>query len=146
MASDDLLTKEQEQQVIEAIKKAELQTSGEIRLHIEHNCSQDPLERAARIFQELGMDQTEQQNGVLIYIASEDHQAAVYAGKGIHEQVEDGFWNDVLNQLIEYFKEGAFVDGIESAVHKVALKLENLYPYQKGDTNELSNEISYNND
>lgn len=146
MASDELLTEEQEQQVITAIKKAELQTSGEIRVHIEQHCNKDPLERAARIFHELGMDQTDQQNGVLIYIAGEDHKAAVYAGKGIHEQVEDGFWSDVLNLLLNHFKKSAFVEGIEAAVQKVALKLEDLYPYRKSDANELSNEISYNND
>lgn len=146
MASNELLTEEQEQQIIESIQEAENKTSGEIRIHIEENCETEPLERAARIFHELGMDQTKQQNGVLIYIASEDHKAAVYAGQGIHEQVEDGFWSDVLNLLIEHFKQSAYVEGIESAVHKVAHKLQELYPYHKGDINELSNEISYNNE
>lgn len=146
MASNDFLTAEQEQQVIEAIKKAENRTSGEIRIHIEESCKREPLERAARIFHELGMDQTELQNGVLIYVASEDHKAAVYAGKGIHEQVEDGFWSDVLNILIEHFKKGEFEEGIEVAVHKVGKKLEELFPYQRGDENELSNEISYRSD
>jgi len=146
MASNEFLTDEQEQAVINAIQQAENTTSAEIRVHIEEECSRDPLERAARIFHELGMDQTEEQNGVLIYIASDDHKAAVYAGQGIHDQVGDGFWSEVLNNLIEYFKEGSYVDGIKSAVKKVALKLEELYPYQKGDVNELSNEISYQDD
>lgn len=144
MASNDFLTEEQEQHVIEAIQKVENQTSGEVRVHIEHNCDREPLERAARIFHELGMDQTELQNGVLIYIASEDHKAAVYAGRGIHKQVEEGFWNDVLNLLIEHFKKDEFEEGIEEAVVKVGNKLEELFPYQRGDVNELSNEISYN--
>lgn len=143
MASNDFLTEEQEKRVTEAIRKVENQTSGEVRVHIEHNCSREPLDRAARIFHELGMDQTELQNGVLIYIASEDHKAAVYAGRGIHKQVEEGFWSDVLNLLIEHFKKDAFEEGIEAAVKKVGDKLEELFPYQRGDTNELSNEISY---
>ncbi len=144
MASDELLTEEQEQRVIEAINNAEKQTSGEIRVHIEHHCNREPLERAARIFHELGMDQTKLENGVLIYIASEDHKAAVYAGKGIHERVEDGFWSDVLNTLINYFKQNDYEEGIEKAVYKVGDKLQELFPYhQKGDLNELSNEISY---
>ena len=146
MASKEFLTEEQEQQVIEAIQKAEKQTSGEIRVHIEEHCSRDPLDRAARIFHELGMDQTEQQNGVLIYIASEDHKAAVYAGQGIHQQVEEGFWSGVLDILINHFKKDAFEEGIEAAVNRVAAKLTDLFPYQRGDVNELSNEISYRND
>jgi uncharacterized membrane protein len=143
MASNEFLTEAQEQQIIEAIRKAEKQTSGEIRIHIEDYCKREPLERAARIFHELGMDQTELQNGVLIYIASEDHKAAVYAGKGIHKQVEDGFWSGVLNILIEHFKKDAFEDGIEAAINRVGTKLSELFPYQRGDVNELSNEISY---
>jgi uncharacterized membrane protein len=145
MASNELLTEEQEQRIIEAINKAEKQTSGEIRVHIEHHCNREPLEQAARIFHELGMDQTKLENGILIYIASEDHKAAVYAGKGIHEQVEDGFWSEVLNTLIEYFKQDDYEKGIEVAVYKVGKKLQELFPYhQKGNINELSNEISYN--
>lgn len=144
MASNKFLTEKEEQRIVEAIQKAEHQTSGEIRIHIEDNCKQEPLVRAARIFHELGMDHTELQNGVLIYIASEDKKAAVYAGKGIHKQVEDGFWNDVLHILINHFKGQAFADGIEQAIQKVGDKLVELFPHQRGDVNELSNEISYN--
>lgn len=143
MSSDLYLTEEQEQHIIDAIAGAERQTSGEIRIHIEARSKRDPLERAARIFHELGMDQTEQQNGVLIYIASEDHQVAVYAGKGIHKQVEEGFWNDVLNLILDYFKKADFEQGIAKAVEKVGDKLKALYPYRKDDVNELSDEISY---
>lgn len=146
MASNEFLTEEQEQRIVKAIEKAEKQTSGEIRVHIEEHCKREPLERAARIFHDLGMDQTERQNGILIYIASEDHKAAVYAGKGIHKQVEDGFWSGVLNILIEHFKKDAFEEGIEAAVDRVATKLADLFPYQRGVTNELSNEISYRSD
>lgn len=144
MASTQLLTQEEEQRVIEAIQEAEEKTSGEIRVHIEHNCEGESLDRAERIFHDLGMDQTERQNGVLIYIAAEDHKAAVYAGKGIHKQVDEGFWSDVLNILIQHFKENAYEEGIEKAVHKVGEKLTELFPYhQKGERNELSNDISY---
>lgn len=148
MSDNGFLTEKQEQRIIKAIAEAENKTSGEIRVHIEHKSNRDPLERAARIFHELGMDETELQNGVLIYIASEDHKAAVYAGKGIHKQVEDGFWNDVLNILLEHFKKEEYEAGIVEAVSKVGNKLKELYPYQSGDINELTNEISYrkNND
>lgn len=143
MSDNGFLTEKQEQRIIKAIAEAENKTSGELRVHIEHKSKRDPLERAARIFHELGMDDTELQNGVLIYIASEDHKAAVYAGKGIHEQVEDGFWSDVLNILLDHFKKEEYENGIVEAVKKVGEKLKELYPYQSGDINELSNEISY---
>lgn len=142
MASD-LLTDTQEQRIIKQIRLAEKETSGEIRVHIENRCEGESLEQAARIFHDLGMDETEQQNGVLIYIASDDHKAAVYAGKGIHRQVEDHFWKDVLQILLNHFKNEEYEEGIAAAVRKVGEKLSELYPYQRGDVNELSNEISY---
>lgn len=143
MAQEEFLTEAQERRIISAIKEAENKTSGEIRVHIEHNCSGDALERAADLFHDLGMDQTDLQNGVLVYIASEDHKAAVYAGKGIHKQVEDGFWDDVLQLLLNHFRQHAFEQGLVEAVKKVGHKLTELFPYQRDDANELSNEISY---
>ena len=143
MSTNGFLTDKQEKGIIKAIAEAENKTSGEVRVHIEHKSNRDPLERAARIFHELGMDETELQNGVLIYIATEDHKAAVYAGKGIHTQVEEGFWNDVLNILLEHFKKQEYEIGIVEAVKKVGIKLKKLYPYQSDDVNELTDEISY---
>jgi len=144
MSSNLFLTEEQKQHVIDTIQQAENRTSAEIRVHIEENCSGDALDRASRVFHDLGMDQTQRQNGVLIYIASEDYKAAVYAGKGIHSEVEEGFWSDVLQILIDHFKQDDFKNGIAKAVQKVGKKLEKLYPYRTGDVDELSNDISYN--
>ncbi len=143
MSSDLHLTKEQEQRIVDAIAEAERHTSGEIRVHLEHHANREPLERAARIFHELGMDETELENGVLIYIATEDHKAAVYAGRGILNQVEDHFWNDVLEILISHFRKEEFEEGIAEAVREVGTKLAELFPYEEEFGNELTNEISY---
>lgn len=143
MASNPFLTEDQEAEVVRAIAEAEQQTSGEIRIHMEEHCPGDPLERAARIFHDLGMDQTERRNGILIYIATEDHKVAVYAGKGIHEQVENRFWNDVLEIILEHFRRGERAEGLVNAVRKSADKLRELYPRADQYVNELSNEISY---
>lgn len=143
MARDIFLSEEQEQQVIDAIARAENKTSGEIRIHIEPHCKKEPLARAKKIFHALGMDQTELQNGVLIYIANEDKKAAVYAGAGIHTQVEEHFWQDVLDIILTHFKKQDYGAGIAKSVTQVGEKLKELFPYQAGDTNELTDEISY---
>ncbi|PAU93557.1 hypothetical protein CK503_10395 [Aliifodinibius salipaludis] len=144
MPARQFLTEQEEQQIVNAINTAEEKTSGEIRVHLEHRCDGDALDRADHVFHNLGMDETKLQNGVLIYIATEDHKAAVYAGKAIHREVEDGFWNDVLQILIDHFKKEKYEEGIEGAVRKVGQKLEELFPYhQKGDLDELSNDISF---
>jgi len=143
MSSQNFLTEKQEHFIIEAIASAEKKTTGEIRLHIEHHSERDPLERAARIFHELGMDQTELQNGILIYIATEDRKVAVYAGKGIHRQVKNSYWDDVIKIILDHFKKGEFEEGIADAVQEVGNKLRELFPYEQKDKNELSDEISY---
>lgn len=137
------LTDEQEEAVVRAIAEAEKKTTGEIRIHMEDHVPRDPLERAARIFHELGMDQTERQNGILIYVATEDHKVAVYAGKGINRQVGDHFWNDVLELMLEHFREGRHAEGLIAAVRESTGKLREMYPGAGGSANELSNEISY---
>ncbi|MDX1672109.1 MAG: TPM domain-containing protein [Balneolaceae bacterium] len=143
MAEDTFLTEKQEQQIIDAIADAEKRTSGEIRVHMEHHCETDPLERADQLFHQLGMDETTLQNGVLLYIATEDHKVAVYGGKGIDRKVEEGFWDDVIRILVNHFKADEYEEGIEAAVRKIGRKLEEVFPYRSGDQNELTDEISY---
>lgn len=145
MPARQFLTEEEEQKIIHAIAMAEEKTSGEIRVHIERHSKEEPLQRAAKIFHDLGMDETRFQNGVLIYVATEDHKVAVYAGKSIHRKVEEGFWDNVLALILQHFKEDAFEKGLEEAVHKVGHKLADQFPYhQKGAVNELPDDISYN--
>lgn len=146
MPTDKLLNNKQEQHLIKVINKTEKQTSAEIRIHIEEKCSDDALEKAAKVFHELGMNHTAQKNGVLIYVASEDRKAAIFGGEGIHNKVEDAYWDQVLNSLLTRFKDDAFVEGLEEAVQQVGQKLSNFFPHQKGDVDELSNEISYEDD
>lgn len=143
MSEDIFLTEQQEQKIIQTIAEAENQTSAEIRVHIEDHCKKDPLERAVKVFHKLGMNQTELKNGVVIYVAVEDHKASVFGGKGINDQVGEQYWSDVLNIIITHFKKSEFEAGLVKAVKTVGKKLTELYPVQAGDVNELSDEISY---
>jgi len=143
MSSENLLSDEQEKKVIDAIARAENQTAGEVRVHIEDHCKGDPLQRADAVFQNLGMNHTERKNGVLIYVASADRKAAIYAGKGIHRQVEENFWSGVLELILNHFKQDDFAGGLVEGIEKVGIKLKELYPHHKDDVNELSDEISY---
>ncbi|HLR77344.1 MAG TPA: TPM domain-containing protein [Balneolaceae bacterium] len=143
MSETNFLTQEQEQQVVRAIADAEHETSAEIRVHIEDRCQMDPVERAAKVFHKLGMNHTKQKNGVVIYVATEDKKAAVFGGKGIHEQIDENYWSDVLNIIITHFKDQNFAEGLSKAVEAVGKKLKELFPAPADDTNELSDEISY---
>lgn len=139
----DFFTQTEQQQIVEAIKQAELNTSGEIRLHIEANCKGDAYTRAKEVFEQLGMHATELKNGVLFYVAYADHQFAILGDKGIHEKVTQRFWDEEKEVLLSYFKQNKYAEGICIAIAKAGEKLKTHFPYQHNDTNELSNDISF---
>ncbi len=142
MSKESILNEFEEQQIVEAIRNAEKNTSGEIRVHIEKLNEKPPIERAQEIFYLLNMQQTTLQNGILIYIASESKKVAIIGDKGIHDFVGDDFWNAEKDLLIHYFKQEKYADGIAVVVDHVGAKLKAFFPYKTDDTNELSNEIS----
>jgi len=135
------MKKIEEQKIVEAISKAELLTSGEIRVYIAKRCKEDALEKASRIFQKLKMHNTELRNAVLILVCPTDHKAAILGDKGINSVIEPDFWDSTLNELISYCSKDLITEGICKAVDKVGNLIKQKYPYQKGDINELDNEI-----
>jgi len=139
---EDFFTADEEQQVVNAIKSAELNTSGEIRVHIEKTTDKDALERATEVFYELKMNETQLQNGVLFYVATESHHFAVLGDKGINDLVPDNFWHTEKELALSHFKKGKFAKGLELAILEAGEKLKEFFPYQSDDVNELSDEIS----
>jgi len=136
------LSESDEKEVIKAIQKAELNTSGEIRIHIEGKATKDAYERALDVFNELNMHQTAQRNGVLIYVATEDKKFAICGDKGINDVVADDFWDSTRDTIAEHFKKGNFKDGIVAGILNAGVQLKQFFPWQTDDENELSNEIS----
>lgn len=144
--SKDFLSKEDEQYVIASIKDAELATSGEVRVHIEKKCSIDPIERAKQVFAKLKMHRTQLRNGVILYIATEDHKIVIWGDEGIHKKVGQDFWDDELEMIVQSFKEGNYGKGIGKAISDIGQKLKEHFPYQDDDVNELLDDISYGDD
>jgi uncharacterized membrane protein len=139
---EDFLTQEEEQAIVEAIRVAEKNTSGEIRVHIEKTTSMDPYERAMEVFHQLKMDETELKNGILIYLAVEDRHFVICGDKGINDLVADDFWNTTKEIMKNHFKNGNFKQGLIDGILMAGEQLQKYFPWQQGDTNELSNEIS----
>lgn len=143
MPAREFLTKEEEELIVEAIDRAEEGTTGEIRVHIEFRCKDDPLKRAEDLFHELKMDQTERRNGTLLYIAVKDRKTAIFGDAGISSQVDDQFWQQEIDKLIGYFKEDQYEAGIENVVGDIGEKLKQFYPGDDANPNELRNDISF---
>lgn len=136
---------EENEQIVHAIKEAEKQTSGEIRVFVEGRCKYvDALDRAIEIFTKLHMEKTEMRNGVLFYIAIKDKQLAIFADKGIHEATGDKHWKNVVKEILSVFSKDSVVAGITTSIGKIGEALKTHFPYDKDvDKNELPDEIVF---
>jgi uncharacterized membrane protein len=143
MKASSFFTEEQQAQILAAVKEAELETSGEIRVHIETSCSEDVLDRAAWVFKKLGMHKTDERNGVLFYLAVSDRKFAVIGDAGINVKVPSGFWDDVKELLQNKFRESKFTEGLSEAIILAGIQLKSHFPHKKDDVNELPDEISF---
>jgi len=140
-----LFTKEEEARIVSAIRGAERDTSGEIRLFVEEFCMRDsPVERAEEVFQLFGMYNTKERNAVLIYLAEKSHHFAIWGDAGIHERVGFQFWEAEKKLLQEHFKRDEAVDGLCKAIHLIGARLSEHFPANENDNdNELPDEIIY---
>ncbi|MEN3324998.1 TPM domain-containing protein [Mariniflexile soesokkakense] len=139
---EDFLTASEEQEIIEAIRTAELNTSGEIRVHIEKTSKGDATNRALEVFYMLKMDNTKLQNAVLIYVAVDEKTFVIYGDKGINDVVSKTFWDSTKDVMQAHFKAGHFKQGLVDGVLKSGEQLKKFFPYTDLDINELPNEIS----
>ncbi|MBC7616058.1 MAG: TPM domain-containing protein [Pedobacter sp.] len=138
-----IFTKKEQELIANAIAAAEKATSGEIRIAVDKLCHGSAFERATQYFAELGMDKTAQRNGVLIYLAHEDHKFAVIGDRGIDTVVPDDFWETTQVAMKAHFLSGNIAEGIIAGVSLAGEKLALFFPYQNGDVNELPNDIIY---
>jgi uncharacterized membrane protein len=138
----NIFNEDEQQRIRLAIEAAEKATSGEVRICIEKNCSDEVLDRAAKYFYQLNMDKTKLRNGVLIYLATVDRKFAIIGDAGINKVVPENFWDDTKEKMLEQFKYGNLVEGIIIGVNMAGLQLQKYFPYADGDSNELSNDIA----
>jgi len=141
--TSDFFSKEQQNKIILAIKDAELNTSGEIKVHIEKKCHGDVLDRAAYIFKKLGMYKTALRNGVLIYLAIETRKFAIIGDSGINSKVPNNYWDSIKENMLQHYKNGNFTEGLTEAISEVGYHLKEYFPYLKEDINEINDEISF---
>ena len=139
----DIFTEDQKNRIIQAIKSAEKDTSGEIRVHIEETVKGDILDRAAYIFEKLKMHKTRQRNGVLFLLAHKSHKFAIIGDAGINSIVPEDFWDKVKDAMNLLFKEGLIAEGLITGINMAGEKLKDFFPWQVDDINELPDEISY---
>jgi len=139
----NFFSRQQKAELKQAILTAELDTSGEIRLHIENHCKGDVMDRAADVFAMLKMHKTDLRNGVLFYLAVKDRKFAIIGDKGINQVVPDNFWDEIKEEMTVAFKKENFAEGLINGIQQAGKHLKKHFPHQTDDINELSDEISF---
>lgn len=141
--AEESFSEEERKNIVKAVVEAEQNTSGEIQVHIEKHCKEDVLDRAAKIFSILKMHKTKLRNGVLFYLALEDHKFAILGDAGINNVVQENFWDDIKEHMAANFKDGKISEGIIEGVKMAGNQLKQHFPIQKNDINELPDDISF---
>jgi uncharacterized membrane protein len=137
------LNADQKKQVEAAIKEAELNTSGEVRVHIDGYCKEEVLDKASFWFEKLNMHKTQLRNGVLFYLAINDRKFAILGDAGINAKVAPDFWDTIKDKMQLAFKNGNFTEGLVEGILTAGMQLKTHFPYQSDDKNELNDEVSY---
>lgn len=141
----EFFSPEGSEQIVNAIRNAEKQTSGEVRVFVESKCRfMDPLDRALEIFADLKMENTQYRNAVLLYVALKDRQLAVFGDKGIHEKVGNDYWNNAVKKILSHFNKDDYAGGISNCVTEIGESLKYYFPYNnEEDKNELPDDIIF---
>jgi uncharacterized membrane protein len=143
MLAADFFNEEQKKIIAQAICEAELNTSGEIRVHVENSYSGALLDHVATVFAVLDMQKTELRNGVLFYIAIDKKQFAVIGDAGINKVVPENFWNEIKSVLEAGFKRSEYAEALSKGIIMAGEQLKLHFPYRQRDVNELPDDISY---
>jgi uncharacterized membrane protein len=143
MKPEDYFTREDKERISEAIREAEWNTSGEVRVHIEGRCRQDVMDRAAYLFEKLEMHKTVLRNGVLFYLSMEDKKFAILGDAGINRVTPENFWEEIKKTMLEQFKMRQYAEGLSAGIKMAGEQLKAHFAYQEDDVNELPDDISF---
>lgn len=139
----NFLTSQQIVSLVEAIQSAEEHSTGEIRVHIDSNTDNDNAKTAFEVFKELCMEKTTERNAVLFHINFEQKYLTIIGDKGIHEKVNQSYWDHLHDYITSEFAKGNYYKALKSAILETGLELKKYFPVKGENPNELSNEITF---
>ena len=143
MKHRNFISKIRDTEIVAAIRAAEEKTSGEIRVFVSHKTIEDPVAAAQREFEKLGMTQTHERNGVLIYVAPRSQKFAIIGDSGVHQHCGDAFWREVADEMVVHFRKGDFQPGIIHGIQKAGALLAKHFPCKPDSGNELPDRVGH---
>ena len=142
MRTREFLTKLEHDRIVQAIREAEMKTSGEIRAFIQRGkLKSDPLVAAQRKFHRLDMHKARERNAVLIFVAPRAHKFAVIGDKAIHEKCGDVFWQQVTENMRTHFQNEKFSHALVEAIKEIGKLLAAHFPRTRANANELPDDV-----
>ena len=127
--------------VKQAIQRAEMRTSGEIRVSLAPPFYGDVWNTAVEAFERLGMTATKEHNAVLFFVVPSRHRFVVLGDSGINERVGPEFWQHIARALSERVHHGDLTGGLVAAIEEVGERLARFFPRAESDTNELPDDV-----
>ena len=141
MRTKTFLEQLEHSRIVSAIAAAEAQTSGEIRVFIQHGKVTDPVAAARAQFERLGMTQTRERNAILIFVAPRAQKFSVIGDQGVHEKCGDPFWQQLTEAMRDHFQAQNFTDAVVHAIRETGELLARQFPGRPDDRNELPNAV-----
>jgi len=132
-------------EVIEtAVRDCEAHHAGEIRFVVEtafdlpelwHDLA--PRQRALQLFGQLGVWNTEHNNGVLIYVLMADRAVEIIADRGIAGRISQAEWDTVCARMQAEFRAGRFQEGSVAGIAAIGVLLGRHFPGESRGGQEL---------
>lgn len=128
----------------DAIKQAELRTSGEICVSVSRLFWGDVRTSAETAFARLRISKTTDRTGVLFFIVPSRRKFVVLGDSGIHDKVGPQFWNEVVHGVAELFRNDDFTGGVVLGIEQVGAQLSLHFPIVSAtDRNELPDKVDF---
>ncbi|MBP9903495.1 MAG: TPM domain-containing protein [Verrucomicrobia bacterium] len=144
MSAQKFIEQLRENEIVAAIRAAERETSGELRVFISRESVSDPVVAAQKEFTRLGMEKTRERNAVLIYLAPGRRKFAVIGDCGVHARCGDAFWVELARSMTAHFRAAEFTEGIVQGILRAGELLAEHFPRRPDDANELPDRVEHN--
>ena len=142
MRTDEFLNKLDQERIVGAIREAEQETSGEIRVFFQRgNLKGDALPAARKQFRNLGMQKTNERSGVLIFVAPRARKFAVIGDEGVHQKCREEYWSRLIDSMRGHFQKEDFTQALVEAIEQTGRLLAQHFPKLGGGKNELPDAI-----
>ena len=138
------LSRQEKKEIVEAIRCAEMHTSGQIRVHLKDRCGENVLEEAKKIFTRLGMHRTKEHSAVLIFVAPASRRFAIVGDSGIHARAGQDFWHHSRDAMAQSLAQGRLKEAILTGIGQAAEELKKYFPAKPASGNELSDKVTEN--